>query len=360
MTLGSEGAGSGLWKTARHAAVITCVVLAVVGVAWLLLSLADFLLLVFAALVLAAVLDVMTRWTGRLTRLPRGLSLALSVLLLLVVFAGAFVLFGAQLAGEFETIRATIPPAIDEVRAFLERFGLGQTARDLLDPKDGDIGKLIGQAGNYLMGAGSAVANFVLVFVGAIFIASDPAVYRRGILLLMPKAAEATAAAALDDAVRGLRGWMVGQAVSSLVVAALTWIGLAILGVPASGGLGLIAGLLDVIPMIGPIIASIPAVLLAFTVSPAAALWTVALFLLIQQLQGNFLQPMIQKHAVDVPPAVLLFAVVGFGVMFGFLGVLLAAPLTVVVFVLVQRIYVRTLLNRKVRIAGHEAEGGID
>jgi hypothetical protein len=128
----------------------------------------------------------------------------------------------------------------------------------------------------------------------------------------------------------------------------------AVLGVPASGGLGLIAGLLDVIPMVGPIIAAVPAVLLAFTVSPVTALWTIGLFLLVQQLQGNFLQPMIQKQAVDVPPAVLLFAVVAAGSLFGFLGVLLAAPLTVVVFVLVQRIYVRTLLGKDIKVAGRE------
>ena len=72
----------------------------------------------------------------------------------------------------------------------------------------------------------------------------------------------------------------------------------------------------------------------------------------LQQLQGNFLQPMIQKQAVDVPPAVLLFAVVAAGVLFGFLGVLLAAPLTVVVYVLVQRIYVKTLLGKDIKIAG--------
>src|SRR3546814_17930470 len=103
--------------------------------------------------------------------------------------------------------------------------------------------------------------------------------------------------------------------------------------------------------MIGPIIAGIPAVLLAFTVSPMTALWTLLLFLAIQQLQGNFLQPMIQKHAVDVPPAVLLFAVVAAGILFGFLGVLLAATLTVVLSVLVQRIYVKPQLGKDIKIA---------
>lgn len=100
----------------------------------------------------------------------------------------------------------------------------------------------------YALAAGSGLADFILVIVGAIFLASDPATYRRGLLMLMPPRAEPVAAIVLDDASRGLRGWMVGQAVSSLVVALLTWAGLALLGVPAAGGLGLIAGLLDITP----------------------------------------------------------------------------------------------------------------
>jgi predicted PurR-regulated permease PerM len=354
MTQPHQENGQRPWPDLGRLAAATVTVIAIVGVAWLLMKLSGFLLMVFAALVLAAILDSMTRTASRVTRMKRGLALTLSVVVLLAVFGGAFTLFGTQLSDEFDTIRKSIPPAIKQIQDLLDRAGLGDSARAMVDQGSGDLSNLLSQAGGYALTLGNSLANFVLVFVGAIFIASDPAVYRRGLLLLMPRRAEDTAAAALDDASRGLRGWMVGQAVSSLVVAALTWAGLALLGVPASGGLGLIAGLLDVIPMIGPIIAGLPAVLLAFTVSPATALWTIGLFLLVQQLQGNFLQPMIQKQAVDVPPAVLLFAVVAAGLLFGFLGVLLAAPLTVVVYVMVQRIYVRTLLGKDIKVAGQE------
>ena len=335
-------------------AAITFTIVAIVALAWLLARLSGFLMLVFASLVLAAILDAMAVRVTRYARLKRGPALAISVVSLLAVFGGIFALFGTQLAYELDTIRNSIPPAIEQISGFLQRIGMGGAVNDLVEQGSGDISNLAAQAGAYVLSAGNGIANLILVFVGAIFTASDPAVYRRGLLLLMPSRAEDTVATALDDASRGLRGWMLGQAVSSLVVAAFTWAGLALLGVPASGGLGLIAGLLDVIPMIGPIIAGVPAVLLAFTVSPATALWTVLLFLVIQQIQGNFLQPMIQKQAVDVPPAVLLFAVVAAGLIFGFLGVLLAAPLTVVAYVLVQRIYVRTLLGKKIRIAGRD------
>ena len=339
-------------RGAADIARITVTIVAILGVAWLIVRLTDFLMLVFAALVLAAIFDAMTRRVQQWTGMSRGLALGLSVAALLLLFVSVFALFGSQLANEFDTIRESIPPALAQVQGLLERFGLGGPARELFAQGSGDVSRLVSQAGGYVMTAGNGLANFILVLVGAIFIASEPTVYRRGLLHLVPERAEPTAALALDDASRGLNGWMVGQAVSSLVVAAFTGVGLWLLGVPASGGLGLIAGLLDVIPLIGPIIAGVPAVLLAFTVSPAAAVWTVGLFLVIQQLQGNFLQPMIQKRAVDVPPAVLLFAVVAAGTLFGFLGVLLAAPLTVVVYVLIQRVYVRTLLGKDIEVAG--------
>ena len=164
------------------------------------------------------------------------------------------------------------------------------------------------------MTATNGLANFVLVFVGAIFIASDPHVYRRGLLLLMPRKAEPTVGAALDDASRGLRGWMMGQAVSSLVVARTDrWrsVGRSVYRPLVAWASSLACSTSS--RWSGP---SLPASLPFCWPSPSrrpAALWTVGLFLLVQQLQGNFLQPMIQKQAVDVPPAVLLFAVVAAG-----------------------------------------------
>ncbi len=347
----------GLLSTKVHAseiAMATVVIIAIGGLAWLAVGLARFFLLVFAAIVIAAVFDTIANWLCRKTGMRRSLALTLSITGILALFGGAFMLFGAQIASEFDTIRDTVPRSMASIEQFLERYGMGDRARELIETGSDDISRILSSAGGFALAAGSGIADFVLVFVGAIFLASDPATYRRGLLLLVPARAEPTVALALDDSGKGLRGWMVGQAVSSLVVAGLTWAGLALLGVPAAGGLAVVAGLLDVIPMIGPVIAGVPAVLLAFTVSPLTALWTVLLFLAIQQLQGNFLQPMIQKHAVNVPPAVLLFAVLASGLLFGFIGVLLAAPLTIVVFVLVQRIYVQAMLGKSIEVGGDD------
>lgn len=329
----------------------TLIVLAIVACGWLAVELNRFFLLVFAAVVLSAVFAAITsricHWTG----IARPYGLTLAILAFLGVFVGAFTLFGTQLAGEFDTIRQTVPAAVEGLQNFLGRYGMGSAVSELTKVGSEDLSRLFSQAGGFALAAGNGIADFVLVLVGAIFMAANPDVYRRGFLLLFPDKAEAVAAQALDDTSAGLRGWMMGQAISSLLVAALTWTGLWLLGIPAAGGLGVIAGLLDIIPMVGPIIAGVPAVLLAFTVSPLTALWTLLLFLAIQQLQGNFLQPMIQKQAVDIPPALLLFAVLAFGLLLGFLGVLLAAPLTIVSFVLVRRVYVEAILGKSITSA---------
>lgn len=327
------------------------ILLALAGVAWIAIELTGLFLLLFAAIVLAVVFDAMARLIRRFTHLPQGWALTLGILLLLGAFVGVFVMFGTQLASEFETIREQFPPALAAIEAQLDTWGLGERVRNVISTGSSDISSILSRASGYVVTIGSGIADFALVLVGAIFLATQPALYRRGVLLMTPKRAEPVTEKAMDDATAALRGWMVGQLMSMTVVAALTWVGLLLLGVPAAGGLALIAGLLDIIPFVGPIIAGIPAVILAFTVSPMTAVWTIGLFLLVQQIQGNILQPLIQKHAVDVPPAVLLFAVVGAGTLFGFLGVLLAAPITVVVFVLVQRIYVKTILDKPIRIA---------
>lgn len=293
------------WTLGR-VAVAAVMVVAILGVGLLLVRLASFLMLVFAAVVLAVVFDAIARIVCSSLSIGRAWALALAVILLLGTFIGAFVLFGAQLTSQFDTIRQSLPEGVEQMHAFLERMGLGNAGNGILEQGKDSLSGALTKVGTYMLAIGSGLTNLVLVIFAAVFLAADPGVYRRGLLLLVPDRAVKTADDALTDTSRGLNGWMKGQAVSSVVVATLTSAGLALLGVPSAGGLGVIAGLLDVIPMIGPVISGVPAVLLAFTQSPETALWVVLLFVLIQQLQGNFLQPMIQKQAVDVPPAVLL------------------------------------------------------
>lgn len=206
------------------------------------------------------------------------------------------------------------------------------------------------------MSAGGVVTNIILVLAGAIFFAVDPALYRSSMLRLVPTDREAIIELACNDSARALGLWLQAQILSSIVVGILTYIGLSLLGVPSAAALAIIAAALDFIPFIGPVIAGIPAVLVAFSVNPSTALWTVGVYLVIQQIQGNILQPLIQKRSVDLSPAVLLFAVVAAGTLFGIVGVILSAPLTVVGFVLVQRLYIEGVLGKPAKTPGPDAD----
>jgi predicted PurR-regulated permease PerM len=197
----------------------------------------------------------------------------------------------------------------------------------------------------------------VLVIVGGIFLAVEPQIYRRGLEKLAPEPARSRIGQAMDDCWTALRLWLLARLATMALVGLITGIGLWLIGVPAALTLGLLAGLLDFIPFVGPIIAAIPAVLLALASDPTTALWVVGLYLLVQQIEGNVITPIFQRRAVELPPALLLFALVSCGLVFGIAGVIFAEPLTVVLYVLVKRLYVRDALHTPTSIPG-EHEGG--
>ncbi len=175
--------------------------------------------------------------------------------------------------------------------------------------------------------------------------------FAQRVAIVVAKPAEPLVAQALDDAGRGLRAWMAGQLASMIFVAIISYIGLSIIGVPAAGGLALIGGLLELIPFFGPIIAAVPAVIIALTVSPKVALWTLILYLIMQQLQSNVVVPLVHSRTIALPPAVLLITIVAAGTLFGLPGVLLSGPLAIVTYVLTQRIWVQHALGKDIRVA---------
>ena len=148
-----------------------------------------------------------------------------------------------------------------------------------------------------------------------------------------------------DELARALGRWMGGQALDMVLVALVTGLGLWLLGVPLALVLGLIAGLTNIIPVVGPFLSGIPAVLFAMTQGFDLAVWVAVLFVVVQQLEGNLLMPLIQRFAADLPPALTVLAILAFGSLFGFAGVVLATPLLLVSIILVKRIYVEDVLG---------------
>ena len=182
------------------------------------------------------------------------------------------------------------------------------------------------------------------LFVG-IYTAVSPGLYRRGLVLLVPPSGHRRAEEVLDVSGDALWKWLMGQLVSMAVVGILTTAGLMMLGVPAALALGIVAMVLEFIPLIGPFLAAAPAVLIAFAQSPTLAIWTAALYLLIQQIEGNIILPVAQKRVVHLPPVITVAAITAGGILFGILGMFLATPLAVVMLVLVNLLYVEDRLG---------------
>jgi predicted PurR-regulated permease PerM len=339
----------------------------------------DLLILVFGSIVIAVLLSAITDLVVRITKIKRGLALAIAILGVLGLVAGAGVVFRTQVWGQAQQLSDQVPAAWDQARGTLRQWGIdlpdldlgsGQPSdaaevqaaaeaeqrndlqEDALD-EGGGLLKLdrgfAAQISTLLTSVFGAVAYTLLVIAGGIYFAAQPHLYRAGILYLFPKNKRPLMGAALNDTVEAIKLWLLGTLFSMGLIGILTGLGLWLLGVPSPIALGLLAGLLEFVPIVGPIAAAVPAILIAFTQSLELALWTLGLFVVIQQLEGNVVQPMVQKYAVDLPPALLLFSVVAGGYLFGIVGILFAAPLTVATYVLVRRLYVVETLDTELQ-----------
>jgi predicted PurR-regulated permease PerM len=323
------------------------IAIAIVGFALLLWSLRSLFMLVFGALLVAVILNVIAAPLHERLRLPQRVALLASVLILAGLFASAAWIFGAEVTRQAESLRQSLPGAWTALEARLDAWALGDALRDLFNNVWSG-----GSLGAAAISVGNAVGATFLMLVAGVYLAARPDLYRTGIIKLVPPGGRPLAADAIDDTARALRLWLLGRIVSMVAVAFLTWLGLGLIGVPSALTLALLAGLLEFVPYVGPIVSAVPAVLLAFAASPEMAVWTALLFFGVQQFEGYVLEPLVQQRAVDLPPALLLFALVGGGLVFGLIGVLFAEPLTVMLFVMVKRLYVREALRTATPIPG--------
>ncbi len=152
-----------------------------------------------------------------------------------------------------------------------------------------------------------------------------------------------------------LWGWLKGTFLSMIIIGIITTVGLSVIGVPLALLLGVFAGIMEFIPNIGPFIAGVPAVLLALTVDPTKALYVVGLFVVVQSIEGYILTPLVQKHAIDLPPVLTITAQLIMGLLAGFMGLLLAMPLMAVIMVLVKMLYIEDVLgDTSITVKGEE------
>jgi predicted PurR-regulated permease PerM len=325
------------------------IVAAVMGLALLAWRLSHAMLLLFGAALIGLLFSGAADFICRHTAVPRPAALAMVILLLVGGVLGVMSLFGAQISAQVAELWQRLPGAVDTLE---QRFGLGDISGRVWQEAQSNTSSIVFQVSSWAGTLLNALADVLLLVVSGAFFAVDPQLYRDGALKLVPSGQRQLIADTMDYSAAALRQWLVGQLIAVILVGAMTTIGLWYIGLPSPLALGLIAGLLEFVPVLGPVMGAVPATLLALTLNWQDVAWTLGLFLVVQMLESNLIMPLIQKRMVALPPVIALFAILCFGVLFGLPGVLFATPLAVFLFVAVNKLYVRDLLNEPTEVPG--------
>ena len=297
-------------------------------------------LLLFGSILFAVMFDAAARGLTRWLRLGRGWALALAATLFALFLTAAFAFFGFRFQAQVAQLIHSLPPAWAHFRQTLAGAPLGAA---ILKPLDQLVSGTHPSLGDHLRGfavsTGAALGALVLMIMAGIYLAAQPGAYLRGLLRLVPPSHRDRASDFLAVSGAMLRRWLWVQAAAMAAVGLLVGLGLWIIGVPAAAALGLLAGLGEFVPLMGVLIASTPTLLLALTQGWSTVAWTLALLVAVHQFEGDILQPLLQRGLASVPPVVTLFALVGFGELFGLMGVFFAVPLAIVCMAAIQVFY---------------------
>ena len=292
--------------------------------------LAQPLLLILAGIVFASVLDGGTRLLGRVLPIGRGWRLAIVTLAGIAFIVWTFYFAGVTFVDQAEGLRQLLTGQVNRMLAWANRMGLveggaqlGQIGGQLSSQLMGTLGRLTSAVGSAL----GALASIIMILVIGIFVAVEPRLYERGVAWMLPMRSRDNFYQTSSRMGFTLRRLMAGRLTGMAVEGVGTWLLLVIGGVPMAALLGLLTGILAFIPNIGAIISGVLIVLAGFSVSPEHGIWAIAVYLIVQTVDGYLIVPYVARRTVDLAPALVLGAQLLFGALFGLMGLMLADPI---------------------------------
>jgi predicted PurR-regulated permease PerM len=333
---------------------------------WFAWHFAATLFLIFAGMLLGVGLNAMTQLLGRIVRIPQPLRLMIVCLTLAVLLSGVLVLGGATIAQQATVLSNTIKSQLTTVKSFLEKNGVDTSYFDLGNAGAAEAssessgtaaqqgtnkeqrnlpsasalassgGAIVSQTFKVLLGTVSVVGNFFIVLFLGLAFAAQPSIYRDGLIFMAPVKYRTQTIAIVDRIGETLERWLLAQLLTMFAVFAVTWIGLELIGIPSSFILGIQAGLLAFIPTVGALIGGLIVVLASLATGWVAAVSAAILFLGVHALESYVLTPIIQRQALDIPPATLFAFQILLGVVFGIWGLALALPLMAIAKVMID------------------------
>lgn len=313
--------------------------------------LGEVVLLVFAAVVFAVGLDGVARSLSERLNIRRGWALLAVVTGIAAIIIGALVLTATRLVQQFQQINKTIVEVYEQARDWLSERGVLEYIDELDvngDENGSALGDMAGQVMTYGMTAVGAVSSIMILIVLMLFLAGNPDLYRRGVIRLVPPDKREMVKDTLSSLAYALRWWFLGQLVSMLLLGTTVGLGLILIGIDLWFALAVLTALLTFIPFVGPLIATIPIVAVGFTNGMQTGLIVLAGYIVIQTVEGNIITPLIHQKAVDLAPALLISVQVLLSLIFGVVGLILAAPLTIVAMISVQKLWIEYTLGEKV------------
>lgn len=326
--------------------IFTGVVLALIWYA------SDVFLVLFAGILLAVLLRAPTNWLTEYTRLSESAALGLSIVALTGFLALLVYLFAVPLTEQIGQMIETLPRSIALMRQWLSRYEWAKP----LQPLVGELARIrldfqmLGRARGIITSTVSAIGGTaVAVFIG-IYLAAQPRLYQRGLMHLLPRKGRPRAYEVMDEIGIVLRRWLVGRLITMTMVGLAAGIGLGLLGVPLAFTLGVLTGLLEFIPYVGPILAAVAPLLIAFNLDPQLAFYVLALYVAIQAAENYLLSPLVEQRTIALPPALVVFSTLLLAALAGPLGVVLASPLTATCIVAVRLLYVEDVVEQPVKV----------
>lgn len=357
---------------------------------------ADVLLLIFFGVLLGVLLITFTKWVTRFTPLSWRWALGLVLVLLVALLVGVGWLVGPRISQQVSGFNQQLNESIQSIEQRLSESSWGRAVLQrapMLDAPTGEgtagqaneiesqgrpdqprtqqevvpsqgqgeaqtpsLGGAAALAGNIFSSAVSLLTtvfslfgDIILIVFTAIFVAANPKMYQNGIAMLFPPPRQGRVHEVLQELGRAIQGWLLVQLISMTIMGIMIYIGLTIIGVELALVLAFLAFLLEFIPIVGPWLAFAPAALIALTGGGSQLLWVALLYFVANIIEGDILLPLLQEREIDVPPVLTLGAIFVFGAIFGTIGVLVAAPLIAVLYVLVKVVYVKGTLHESVR-----------
>lgn len=305
------------------------------------------LLTLLFSIIISAPVDYLAHW-----RVPRELG----TMLVLGLLAGVTWLGGVAIApvaenqalGLIQNFPSLLEQAEGSLQWLQQRTGLELISQLQTERLSQAVSSSFsGGTFSVIANIGGSIANTLslalVALIATIYLVTRPAPLVNGFVSFFPAGWRARVRAILTKMYKTVQRWFLGQLMSMFFIGVLSAIAFSIIGLPFALVLGIFAGLVSFVPFVGPTIAAAPPLLLALTDSPIQALWVLIVYLCIQTIESNLIQPIVMSKAVALHPAIVVFTLLIMGTLFGFIGLFLAVPLVATLYVLIQELWVKRM-----------------